>query len=48
MHSLDAAAIAHTGTANGKPVTARALCWILPGHAQHHLDILKERYGVKL
>ena len=25
---------------------ARALCWILAGHCQHHLGILHERYGV--
>jgi uncharacterized damage-inducible protein DinB len=47
-HALDATAISNQGTANNAAVTARALCWILPGHAQHHLDILKERYGVAL
>jgi hypothetical protein len=29
-------------------VSARALAWILPGHAQHHLDVLAERYAVQL
>jgi uncharacterized damage-inducible protein DinB len=44
--SLDEAAVARAGVASGFPVTARALCWILPGHAQHHLEVLKERYGI--
>ena len=46
IESLDAAALARSGVANNYPISARALVWILPGHAQHHLDILRERYGV--
>jgi len=34
------------GTANTKQVTTRAVAYIMGGHAQHHLDILKERYHV--
>ena len=30
-----------------RPVTARAICWIIAGHTRHHLEILAERYGVK-
>ena len=48
IDSLDDKAVANTGVANNNPVSARALCWIIPGHAQHHLDILRERYGLKL
>jgi hypothetical protein len=48
IESLDGASIGNTGVANEQPVSARALCWIIPGHAQHHLDILRDRYGVKL
>ena len=44
--SLDEEALANTGVANNNPVSARALCWIMAGHAMHHLDILKDRYGV--
>ena len=44
--SLDHAALERSVEANGKLVTARALCWIIPGHAAHHLEILHERYGV--
>jgi uncharacterized damage-inducible protein DinB len=46
VESLDEAAVARTGTANDFPISARALCWILPGHAQHHLDVLRERYHI--
>ena len=42
--SLDDAAVSRAGVASGFPVTARALCWILPGHAQHHLNVLREKY----
>ena len=46
IDSLDDTAIANTGVANNSPVSARAICWILAGHSQHHLGILAERYGV--
>ena len=46
IESLDDAALARSGVANNHPISARALVWIMPGHAQHHLDILRERYGV--
>jgi len=46
VESLDDTAIANAGVANNSPVTARAICWIIPGHAQHHLGVLHERYGV--
>lgn len=29
------------GTANGTPISVRALAWMIPGHAQHHLDALR-------
>ena len=35
-----------TGVANGSPVSVRALGFILVGHANHHLDVLRDRYGV--
>ena len=46
IDSLDDTAIANTGVANNKPVSARAICWIIAGHAEHHLGILDDRYGV--
>lgn len=36
--------MARRGTSNGKTISARALAWIIAGHAQHHLKVLKERY----
>jgi uncharacterized damage-inducible protein DinB len=46
VRSLDEAALSRRGTANNAEVTVRALCWITPGHAQHHLDVLRDRYAV--
>ena len=48
VESLDEAAVARTGTANNAAVSVRALCFVIPGHTQHHLDVLRERYGVKI
>lgn len=33
-----------TGVASGKTFTVRALAFLIPGHATHHFDILRERY----
>lgn len=46
VESLDETALARAGMASTFPITARALCWILPGHAQHHLEVLREKYGI--
>ena len=32
------------GTANGNPVSVRALVYMTAGHELHHLDIVKEKY----
>jgi hypothetical protein len=32
------------GTASGRPVTVRALAYIIGGHVRHHLGVLEERY----
>lgn len=47
LDSLDETAIANIGTANNNPISGRAICWILAGHARHHLNVLADRYGVK-
>jgi uncharacterized damage-inducible protein DinB len=44
LRPLDDAAMARRGTANGKPITARAIAWIIAGHAEHHMAVLKEKY----
>ena len=41
---LDDEAMSRRGTANNNPVSARALAWIMAGHAEHHARILRERY----
>lgn len=43
---LPAVSWVRQGTVSGKPMSARALAYILPGHAQHHVEVLKERYGL--
>ncbi len=42
--NLPADAWMRTGTASGNPFTVRALAFIVPGHVNHHLAILRERY----
>ena len=42
--SLDAAALEQRGVASNKPISARALVWIMAGHERHHLRVLRERY----
>lgn len=44
FESFDAEALSHAGTANGKHVTVPALGWIIAGHSEHHLRIIRERY----
>ena len=34
------------GTASDKPISVRALAWIVAGHERHHLKMLRESYGV--
>ncbi len=42
--SLDEAAMAKRGVANGLEITVRALAFILAGHETHHVEILRTRY----
>jgi uncharacterized damage-inducible protein DinB len=46
MRRLDDAAWARIGRASGGPISPRALAFIIAGHQEHHVKILKERYGV--
>jgi len=34
------------GISNSEPISARALLYIIAGHVEHHLRVLKERYAV--
>jgi hypothetical protein len=46
FHSLPEDAWGRAGTANGHPISVRALAFIMAGHVNHHLAILGERYGL--
>ncbi|MNN01949.1 DinB superfamily protein [compost metagenome] len=41
---LDDEAWQRVGTANGAQVSARAVIYIIAGHAAHHLKLIRERY----
>jgi len=42
--SLDEATLERRGPANGQVMSARALGWVIAGHVEHHLDVVRERY----
>jgi hypothetical protein len=44
---MDPAAWERRGTANNSSVSARALLYITAGHTEHHLSILRTRYGLQ-
>ena len=44
FRTLDEAAWTRMGTANGAPVSVRALAFIMAGHLRHHMGVLRERY----
>lgn len=46
LRTFDADAWRRRGNANGKPVSVRALAYVIPGHERHHVEILKTRYGI--
>ncbi len=46
LRTLDSEAWRRRGTASGKPVSVRALAFMIPGHERHHVEILRTRYGV--
>jgi hypothetical protein len=45
VRRLRPAAWDHRGIASGNPFTVRALIWILAGHIEHHLQIIRRRLG---
>jgi len=46
LRRLDAVAWHRVGTASGKPISVRALAFIMAGHVRHHVGMLRERYGI--
>jgi hypothetical protein len=45
LRRLDEAAWKRFGSANGSPVSVRALAFIMAGHVRHHLNVLSTRYA---
>ena len=45
--SFDADAWIRRGTASGKPLSVRAIGYMIPGHERHHVEVLKTRYGLR-
>jgi hypothetical protein len=46
FRGLPPAAWVRRGVANGATVTVRALAFIVAGHERHHLETLRNRYGL--
>jgi hypothetical protein len=46
LRALPPEAWPRLGTANNNPISVRALAYIMAGHVRHHLEVLRERYGV--
>lgn len=44
FRSFNSEMLSRRGTASGYEVTVNALLFMMAGHTQHHMDILKERY----
>ena len=46
VRGLPSEAWTRRGVANGNPISARALVYVMLGHIDHHSQVLEERYGV--
>ena len=46
LRQLPTAAWLNRGTVNNVQLTVRAIAFITAGHAAHHLDVLRARYGL--
>ncbi|MFN8007573.1 MAG: DinB family protein [Terriglobia bacterium] len=44
VRSLDEKALCRRGSANNKPVSVLALAYIIAGHEQHHINLLRNQY----
>lgn len=47
INNLKPEVLDFTGTASNNPITVRAVIYVIAGHEQHHLRILRERYLTK-
>jgi hypothetical protein len=48
LRSFPEEAWSRRGVSNDAAVTVRALAWIIAGHANHHVSILHQRYGLSI
>ena len=46
VRSLDASVLERRGTVNNWTLSVRGLAYIIAGHFQHHLNVLRDRYGI--
>ena len=46
LRGLSEEAVGRRGTASGWEVSVRALAYIIAGHERHHVNVLRERYGL--
>lgn len=46
LRALDAQAWRRIGLANNTPVSVRAIAYVMAGHVNHHVALLRARYGV--
>lgn len=46
LRSFDAEARCRRGRANDADLAVGAIPWLVAGHERHHLDVLRDRYGV--
>ncbi len=47
FRNLPADCWSNAGTASDNPFTVRALAYVIVGHASHHAEVLREKYGVR-
>lgn len=45
FNSLNETELSRIGTASGRPISTRAILFVMAGHVIHHTKIIKERYG---
>jgi hypothetical protein len=46
FNNLPAEAWSRTGVASDNPVSVRACAYIIAGHVAHHMQVLREKYGI--
>ncbi len=44
IRTFPEASFEEIGSANGNPMSTRALLWIIPGHFMHHFEVLQQAY----